>query len=71
MEHPAGEPEEVLLKNLGKEYYRLLFLVDDKHEHLSKEMRVSMQAVAVTYRQSKGKDRTDGSSDIRCPCALS
>ena len=50
MEHPAGEPEEVLLKNLGKEYYRLLFLVDDKHEHLSKEMRVSMQAGEIVGR---------------------
>ena len=44
MEHPNGEPEQILLENLGKEYYRLLFLVDAKNEHLSKEMQVSMQA---------------------------
>ena len=44
MEQPNGEPEQILLENLGKEYYRLLFLVDAKNEHLSKEMRVSMQA---------------------------
>ena len=44
MEQPNGEPEQIALENLGKEYYRLMFLVDAKSEHLSKEMRVSMQA---------------------------
>ena len=44
MEQPNGEPEQILLENLGKEYYRLSFLVDAKSEHLTKEMRVSMQA---------------------------
>ena len=44
MEQPNREPEEILLENLGKEYYRLQFLVDAKNEHLSKEMRVSIKA---------------------------
>ena len=44
MEQPNGEPEEILLDNLEKEYYRLQFLVDVKSEHLSREMEVSMQA---------------------------
>ena len=44
MEQPNGEPEQILLENLGKEYYRLRFLVDIKSEHLTKEMEVSMQA---------------------------
>ena len=44
MEQPNGEPEQILLENLGKEYYRLSFLVDVKSEHLSKEMQVSMKA---------------------------
>lgn len=44
MEQPNGEPEQILLENLGKEYYRLMFLVDNKSEHLSKEMTVSIQA---------------------------
>ena len=44
MEQPNGEPEQIYLKDLGKEYYRLQFLVDAKSEHLSKEMQVSMQA---------------------------
>ena len=44
MEQPNGEPESILLENLGKEYYRLKFLVDVKSEHLRKEMEVSKQA---------------------------
>jgi len=44
MEQPNGEPAQILLENLGKEYYRLLFLVDSKNEQLSKEMEVSKQA---------------------------
>ena len=44
MEQPNGEPEQILLENLGKEYYRLHFLVDAKSEHLSREMEVSMKA---------------------------
>lgn len=44
MEQPNGEPEKILLKDLGREYYRLQFLVDSKNEHLSKEMQVSMKA---------------------------
>ena len=50
MEQPNGEPEQILLENLGKEYYRLLFLVDAKNEHLSKEMQVSMQAGEIVGR---------------------
>ena len=44
MEQPNGEPEEILLKNLGTEYYRLQFLVDTRAQHLKKEMEVSIQA---------------------------
>ncbi len=44
MEQPNGEPQQILLENLGKEYYRLQFLVDAKSEHLSKEMEVSIKA---------------------------
>ncbi len=44
MEQPNSEPEQILLENLEKEYYRLQFLVDVKSEHLSREMEVSMKA---------------------------
>lgn len=44
MENPNGEPEEILLKDLEKEYYRLQFLVDEGKEHLKREMEISIQA---------------------------
>ena len=44
MEQPNGEPQQILLENLGKEYYRLQFLVDAKSEHITKEMEVSKKA---------------------------
>ena len=44
MEQPNSEPEQILLENLEKEYYRLQFLVNVRSEHLSREMEVSMQA---------------------------
>ena len=44
MERPNGEPQEILLKDLEKEYYRLSFLVDTGSELLKKEMEVSIQA---------------------------
>lgn len=50
MEQPNCEPEQILLENLGKEYYRLKFLVDQKSEHISKEMEVSMQAGEIVGR---------------------
>jgi len=50
MEQPNGEPAEILLKDFGKEYYRLQFLVDAKSEHLSKEMQVSIQAGEIVSR---------------------
>ena len=44
MERPNSEPEQVLLADLEKDYYRLSFLVDTGSEHISREMEVSMQA---------------------------
>lgn len=44
MNNPNSEPEEILLKNLSKEYYRLSFLVDEKSEHLKKEEELSFKA---------------------------
>lgn len=47
MEHPHDEPYVVLLKDLEKEYNRLLFLVEEGNEHLKKEMEVSVKAGAL------------------------
>lgn len=44
MNKPNGEPEQILLKDLPKEYYRLQFLVDTGSEHLKKEMEISLKA---------------------------
>lgn len=44
MEKPNGEPEQILLENLPKEYYRLQFLVDTGDDNIKKEMEVSLQA---------------------------
>ena len=44
MENPNSEPEEIFLKDLEKEYYRLQFVVDSENEHLKKEMEISIQA---------------------------
>ncbi|MBR6963735.1 MAG: transposase, partial [Prevotella sp.] len=65
MEQPNGEPEQILLDNLGKEYYRLMFLVDEKNEHLSKEMQVSMQAGEIVGKiyEALLKQYDDNSSE--------
>lgn len=44
------EPQRIFLKDLGKEYYRLQFLVDTGNEHLQKEMEVSMKAGEIVGR---------------------
>ena len=44
MEQPKGEPQKILLENLGREYYRLQFLVDEENERIRREEEISMQA---------------------------
>lgn len=44
------EPQRIFLKDLGKEYYRLQFLVETGNEHLQKEMEVSMKAGELVGR---------------------
>ena len=44
MNTPNGEPEQILLKDLPKELYRLEILVKTDSEHIQKEMEVSLQA---------------------------
>ena len=44
MENPQGEPEQILLKDLPREYYRLQFLCEQGNEHIRREMEVSLQA---------------------------
>ena len=44
MENPSGDPQEILLENLDKEFYRLEFLVDSRSENLKREEEVSIKA---------------------------
>lgn len=44
MEKPNGEPEQIFLKDLAKDYYRLQFLVDTENENLKREMEISLKA---------------------------
>lgn len=44
MENPNGEPEEILLENLEKEFYRLSFITDTGSVHLQKELEISKKA---------------------------
>lgn len=50
MEKPTGEPEQILLKDLSKEYYRLKFLVDTGDENIKKEMELSIKAGGIVGR---------------------
>lgn len=44
MNNPNSEPEEILLEDLPREYYRLSFLVDSHNEHLKREEEISFKA---------------------------
>ena len=44
MEKPNGEPEQIFLKDLSNEYYRLQFLVSTESEHIKKETDISLKA---------------------------
>lgn len=50
VERPNDDPQELLLENLPKEYYRLNFLVKTNDEHIKKELEVSMQAGELVGR---------------------
>ena len=50
MENPNSEPEQILLKNLDKEYYRLDFLVDTGNENIKREMEISIKAGEIVGR---------------------
>ena len=50
MERPKTEPESILLSHLGKEYYRLRFLIDTRSEHIKRELQVSIQAGEIVGR---------------------
>lgn len=75
MERPSGEPEIILLENLGAEYYRLQFLVDMGDNSIRKEMEISLQAgelVGVLYdailKQYKDPSSTETLKSLNMLC---
>ena len=40
----GGKPEEILLENLERDYYRFSFLVDSENIHIKRETEISIQA---------------------------
>ncbi|MBP3821689.1 class I SAM-dependent DNA methyltransferase [bacterium] len=75
MERPNGEPQEILLKDLEKEYYRLSFLVDTGNEHLRKEMEVSIKAGEIVghlydalLKQYKDSNNEDSLKSLNILC---
>ena len=47
MENPQAEPEIILLKDFGKEYHRLNFLVNARDRNIKKEMELSLAAGVI------------------------
>jgi len=75
MEKPGGEPEQILLENLEKEYYRLQFLVDSGNENLKREMEISIAAgdlVGILYdallKQYKDPTNVDSLKSLNMLC---
>ncbi len=44
MENPNEEPQEIFLKDLEKDFYRLQFLVDKKSKSIRREEEISLKA---------------------------
>ena len=53
MERPNDAPQLIELADLGKEYYRLQFMVDVKDSHITKEMEISKSAGELVGRLYK------------------
>ena len=75
MEKPNGEPEQIFLKDLPKDFYRLQFLVDTGNENLKKEMEISLKAGDLVGRlydailkQYKDPDSPDTLKSLNMLC---
>lgn len=75
MHNPQGEPEEIFLKDLERDYYRLSFLVKTNSVHLQQEMELSIKAgeiVGLIYdellKQYKDPENTDSLKSLNMLC---
>lgn len=57
MENPQGEPEEILLENLEREFSRLNFLVDARSEALKRELEISIKAENLSGKSTTPSPR--------------
>ncbi|MDE7137620.1 MAG: methylase [Ruminococcus sp.] len=75
MEKPNGEPEQIFLKDLPKDYYRLQFLVDTGNDSIKREMEISLKAgelVGKLYdlilKQYKNPDSSETLKNLNMLC---
>lgn len=75
MEKPNSEPEQVFLRDLAKDYYRLQFLVDTGNDSIKREMEISLKAgelVGKLYdlilKQYKNPDSPDTLKSLNMLC---
>ena len=75
MEKPNCEPEQIFLKDLPKEYYRLQFLVDTGNDSIKREMEISLKAgelVGKLYdlilKQYKNPDSSETLKSLNMLC---
>ncbi len=75
MEKPNCEPEQIFLKDLPKEYYRLKFLVDTGNTDFQKEMQISIDAGKITEKlynslieQYKNPDSVESLKSLNMLC---
>lgn len=75
MEKPNGEPEQIFLKDLPKDYYRLQFLIDTGNDSIKREMEISLKAgelVGKLYdlilKQYKNPDSPDTLKSLNKLC---
>ncbi len=75
MNKPHDEPEQIFLKDLPKEYYRLNFLTDTGDENTKREMEVSLQAgelVGILYnailKQYKNPESPESLKSLNMLC---
>lgn len=75
MNKPRGEPEEILLENLEREYYRLSFLVDSENIHIKRETEISIQAGEIVgllydafYKEYKNPTNAESLKSLNMLC---
>ena len=75
MNKPNSEPEQIFLKDLVKDYYRLQFLIDTGNDSIKREMEISLKAgelVGKLYdmilKQYKNPDSPDTLKSLNMLC---